>query len=126
MASSIELQIAAIDQLLGRLMPLLNQISSSAFFVKQGRMDRARPVEDELNRWLALNRDLLPDAVVASVGRLSTRITEWMMSLGTTATPDNLATDTDASFAEAIRVLSACKADLSKDLDVSPRLTPSC
>lgn len=117
MAGSIELQIAAIDQLLGRLLPLLNQISSSAFFVQQGRMENARPVEEELNRWLAQNRSILPDSVTAPVGRLSARMTEWMMSMGTNATPHRFATDSQASFTEVERILKAYKASLAKELD---------
>ena len=117
MTGSIELQIAAIDQMLGRLLPLLNQISSSAFFVQQGRFENARPVEDELNRWLAQNRSILPESVTASVSRLSARITDWIMSLGTSATPHGFATDGQASFAEVERVLKAYKATLAKELD---------
>jgi hypothetical protein len=117
MAGSIELRIAAVDNLLMRVLPLLNELSQSAFSVHQGRTETARAVEDELGRWLATNQGLLPDSVTAPVRSLNSRITEWTMSMGSSATPHQFATDERASFAEVIRVLEEYRASLVEGLD---------
>lgn len=117
MSKSIERKIEAIDYVLGNLTSWLNQVASSAYFVQQGQSKNARAVEEKFHQWIMENRSVLPDDVVNSVARLSSRITGWIMSSGSSDTPNSMINSHENSFSEVRRVLSSYKNELLAELD---------
>lgn len=100
MKTSTQLKPKAVDALLGGLLPMQNDISSSAWYVKEGKWQysKHRRVGEQLQEWLSKNQAMLPPSVTSPVSRLNTRILEWASSSGGTATPENFATDEKDSF----------------------------
>lgn len=121
MTESVRLKLEAVDGLLERCIPLLNDVSSSAYFVSTGDLQHSkhRAVENELTAWISKNSNVLPSKVVSPVAALNSRLVEWAYSQGTNATVANFAQDKTESFAEVSRVLTAYKAELLEQLDDS-------
>jgi hypothetical protein len=119
MKTSSRLKLEAVDSLLGNLLPMLNDISSSAWFVKEGRLQysKHRQVEEQLEKWLSENGAILPSRVTSPVSRLNSRIVDWGYSNGRGATPQNFATDEKDSFHEVTKALEAYKKELIEQSD---------
>lgn len=119
MSASNDRRLAEVDSLLERVFPLLNMLSSSAWFIHEGKLhySKHREVQDELVSWIQRNRGVLPDDVVNAVSRLNFRISEWVSSSGRSSGMNNFANDEESSFREVNVVLAAYKSKLLSEMD---------
>jgi hypothetical protein len=113
MGSSTEFKLAAIDERLAQILPLLNDISASAWFVHEGKLhySKHKDVIAKLESWIARSHSILPVSVINRAAELNRRVYEWVVAQGTSATPADIAED----FHELQTALSACKASLLEE-----------
>ena len=124
MKDSILFQIQIVEDLLSQMLPMLNKVSSSAFFVQQGRFEHIRPARQLLEKWCVQYRAVLPESVGKEMISVSQRLNDWIMSNGQSATPHNFATDDHASFHSLTLALKAYQEQLYQELsNVKPEET---
>jgi hypothetical protein len=118
---SVQLKLDAVDTMLERSLPLLNDLSSSAFFVGSGDLQysKHKAIIHELQTWIAQNQGILPDWVIDPVANLNYRIAEWASEQGRSATPQNFAQDSTDSFFEVNQTLEKYKGQLLQEMDTS-------
>lgn len=116
MKDSILFQIQIAEELLSQMLPMLNKVSSSAFFVQQGRFEHVRPTRQLLEKWCVQYGAVLPESVAKELFSVSHRLNDWIMSNGQSATPHNFATDDHASFHSLTLALKAYQEQLYEEL----------
>ena len=109
-------RIQIVEELLAQMLPMLNKVSSNAFFVQQGRFDGIRPTRQQLEKWIMQYRAILPNEVTKELSELAHRLNDWIMSNGSSATPHNFATDEQKSFPSLTRALETYQKQLYQEL----------
>jgi len=116
MKDSILFHIQIVEELLSQMLPMLNKVSSNAFFVQEGRFDGIRPTRQQLEKWCVQYKAILPEQVTSELFAVTHRLNDWIMSNGSSATPHNFATDEHASFHALTQALENCQKQLYGEL----------
>ena len=120
MKESLLFRIQIVEELLSQMLPLLNKVSSNAWFVQQGRLEGIRPVRQQLEKWCVQYQSVLPDKALRELTSLTTRLNDWISSMGTSATPHNFASDDENSFNSLTKVLRKYQEQLYDELEQVP------